>query len=152
MINILKLLRGGSWFTFPWFCRSASRNPYRPVNASYDVGFRVVCLPQTPLNHSKLLACLGYFVLFLEDRNDTKWNALMVQLTAIYWDYIFDPEKQLRISVFIAAEFADRFYKEFLRQNRSANAFNRQALVSAAACQIATNAINEFSVSGGRQQ
>jgi mRNA deadenylase 3'-5' endonuclease subunit Ccr4 len=149
---MLKLLRGGSWLSYPRYCRSAYRLRNRPGSANYVVGFRVVCLPQTPLNHSELLDCLNYFVLFLEDRSNAEWNALMVRLTAIYWDYVFDPEKQLRISVFIAAAFADRFYEEFLRQNKSANAFNRQAFVSAAACQITTNAINEFSVSGGRQQ
>jgi len=48
----LRLQRGGSWGNFPWFCRSAYRNRIRPVYADYDVGFRVVCLPQGPsLNH-----------------------------------------------------------------------------------------------------
>jgi formylglycine-generating enzyme required for sulfatase activity len=42
----LKLLRGGSWLGIPGRCRSASRLRARPVNASYYVGFRVVCLPQ----------------------------------------------------------------------------------------------------------
>jgi formylglycine-generating enzyme required for sulfatase activity len=41
-----RLLRGGSWFSSPWFCRSASRTLYRPDDAFNDVGFRVVCLPQ----------------------------------------------------------------------------------------------------------
>jgi formylglycine-generating enzyme required for sulfatase activity len=43
-----KLLRGGSWFDFPRYCRSAFR--YRPLPglAFYCVGFRVVCLPQGP--------------------------------------------------------------------------------------------------------
>jgi formylglycine-generating enzyme required for sulfatase activity len=43
-----RLLRGGSWHFYPRFCRSAYRYPYRPDNADYDVGFRVVCLPQGP--------------------------------------------------------------------------------------------------------
>ena len=43
-----KLLRGGSWLSYPWFCRSAFRRPLRPVDASFNVGFRVVCLPQDP--------------------------------------------------------------------------------------------------------
>jgi formylglycine-generating enzyme required for sulfatase activity len=43
-----KLLRGGSWYDDPRNCRSASRDHYRPDNASVDVGFRVVCLPQGP--------------------------------------------------------------------------------------------------------
>jgi formylglycine-generating enzyme required for sulfatase activity len=43
-----KLLRGGSWSCLPRNCRSAYRFRLRPVNAGYDVGFRVVCLPQGP--------------------------------------------------------------------------------------------------------
>ncbi len=41
-----RLLRGGSWYNYPWYCRSASRTHFQPVYASIDVGFRVVCLPQ----------------------------------------------------------------------------------------------------------
>jgi formylglycine-generating enzyme required for sulfatase activity len=42
-----RLLRGGSWFYDPRFCRSAYRGLARPDDASgSDVGFRVVCLPQ----------------------------------------------------------------------------------------------------------
>jgi formylglycine-generating enzyme required for sulfatase activity len=44
----IRLLRGGSWNFYPWFCRSAFRLHLRPVSASYFVGFRVVCLPQGP--------------------------------------------------------------------------------------------------------
>jgi len=48
----LRLLRGGSWLSFPGYCRSACRAHVRPDNASYNVGFRLVCLPQGPsLNH-----------------------------------------------------------------------------------------------------
>jgi formylglycine-generating enzyme required for sulfatase activity len=43
-----RLLRGGSWDNYPGDCRSACRYHYRPVDASDDVGFRVVCLPQDP--------------------------------------------------------------------------------------------------------
>jgi formylglycine-generating enzyme required for sulfatase activity len=43
-----KLLRGGSWYFFPRYCRSAYRYRYRPDNADFNVGFRVVCLPQDP--------------------------------------------------------------------------------------------------------
>ena len=47
-----KLLRGGSWYDFPWICRSADRSHVRPGLARDLVGFRVVCLPQGPsLNH-----------------------------------------------------------------------------------------------------
>jgi formylglycine-generating enzyme required for sulfatase activity len=41
-----KLLRGGSWGSFPWNCRSAFRDRRRLDYADHDVGFRVVCLPQ----------------------------------------------------------------------------------------------------------
>ena len=43
-----RLLRGGSWGDLPGDCRSAYRYHFRPVNACYLVGFRVVCLPQGP--------------------------------------------------------------------------------------------------------
>jgi formylglycine-generating enzyme required for sulfatase activity len=41
-------LRGGSWNNSPGFCRSARRSRAQPGNASINVGFRVVCLPQDP--------------------------------------------------------------------------------------------------------
>jgi formylglycine-generating enzyme required for sulfatase activity len=41
-----RLLRGGSWHFNPRLCRSAYRNRTQPDDASSDVGFRVVCLPQ----------------------------------------------------------------------------------------------------------
>jgi formylglycine-generating enzyme required for sulfatase activity len=41
-----RLLRGGSWYPFPGFCRSAYRSHDHPVNLRNDVGFRVCCLPQ----------------------------------------------------------------------------------------------------------
>jgi len=44
-----KLLRGGSWYSYPRDCRSACRFDIQPVDAGYVVGFRVVCLPQGPL-------------------------------------------------------------------------------------------------------
>ena len=43
-----RLLRGGSWYGFPRFCRSAYRSHSQPDYADLDVGFRVVCLPQGP--------------------------------------------------------------------------------------------------------
>jgi formylglycine-generating enzyme required for sulfatase activity len=43
-----RLLRGGSWFLNPRYCRSACRYRFRPGFASIGVGFRVVCLPQGP--------------------------------------------------------------------------------------------------------
>jgi formylglycine-generating enzyme required for sulfatase activity len=44
----LRLLRGGSWYTFPGYCRSAHRSHDQPDDAFISVGFRVVCLPQDP--------------------------------------------------------------------------------------------------------
>jgi formylglycine-generating enzyme required for sulfatase activity len=43
-----RLLRGGSWGSYPRNCRSAGRDRSRPVGADGTVGFRVVCLPQGP--------------------------------------------------------------------------------------------------------
>ena len=43
-----RLLRGGSWNSYPWYCRSTYRNHYQPDYASYGVGFRVVCFSQGP--------------------------------------------------------------------------------------------------------
>jgi formylglycine-generating enzyme required for sulfatase activity len=37
-------LRGGSWYYYPRYCRSACRNYYfNPDYLNYYVGFRVVC-------------------------------------------------------------------------------------------------------------
>jgi len=41
-----RLLRGGSWFHFPEYCRSAYRDWNHPVNRNHYCGFRVRCLPQ----------------------------------------------------------------------------------------------------------
>jgi formylglycine-generating enzyme required for sulfatase activity len=43
-----RLLRGGSWYGIPGYCRSAFRAHVRPDIADLDVGLRVVCLPQAP--------------------------------------------------------------------------------------------------------
>jgi formylglycine-generating enzyme required for sulfatase activity len=41
-----RVLRGGSWYGRPVYCRSASRNHYPPAYAlTYGLGFRVCCLP-----------------------------------------------------------------------------------------------------------
>ncbi len=40
-----RLLRGGSWYTSPDYCRSARRDRYTPNNQHDDSGFRVICLP-----------------------------------------------------------------------------------------------------------
>ncbi len=41
-----RLLRGGSWFFNPGYCRSAYRDFDRPGVQRHGVGFRVCCLPQ----------------------------------------------------------------------------------------------------------
>ena len=41
-----KVLRGGSWISDPWLCRSACRSNDLPDYRSNRVGFRVCCLPQ----------------------------------------------------------------------------------------------------------
>ncbi|MEM9567028.1 MAG: formylglycine-generating enzyme family protein [Cyanobacteria bacterium P01_E01_bin.34] len=40
-----KLLRGGSWYSFPGNCRSAYRNRHSRDDAFNGVGFRVCCVP-----------------------------------------------------------------------------------------------------------
>jgi formylglycine-generating enzyme required for sulfatase activity len=45
---IHRLLRGGSWYGNPWYCRSADRSRSEPDYAFNYIGFRVVCLPQGP--------------------------------------------------------------------------------------------------------
>jgi formylglycine-generating enzyme required for sulfatase activity len=40
--NIM-ILRGGSWFNYPWFCRSAFRLDYGADGRNSIFGFRVVC-------------------------------------------------------------------------------------------------------------
>jgi len=42
-----RLIRGGSWYSNPRYCRSAHRDIHQPVNADFKVGFRVVCLPKS---------------------------------------------------------------------------------------------------------
>ncbi len=46
------LLRGGSWYIFPGYCRSAYRSGRHPGIQRPDVGFRVCCLPQGPFLYS----------------------------------------------------------------------------------------------------
>jgi formylglycine-generating enzyme required for sulfatase activity len=41
--NANRLLRGGSWLTYPRNCRSANRGRNTPVYRYSDIGFRVVC-------------------------------------------------------------------------------------------------------------
>jgi formylglycine-generating enzyme required for sulfatase activity len=41
-----RLLRGGSWYGPPRFCRSAYRSFHHPDSRGYSLGFRVCCLPQ----------------------------------------------------------------------------------------------------------
>jgi len=42
-VEARRLLRGGSYFNDPRYCRSACRNDYRADYQNYGVGFRVVC-------------------------------------------------------------------------------------------------------------
>ena len=37
-----RVLRGGDWFSFAWYCRSASRSFTHPASAFSVIGFRVV--------------------------------------------------------------------------------------------------------------
>jgi formylglycine-generating enzyme required for sulfatase activity len=39
----VKVLRGGSWGSNPWYCRSAYRYWHNASYSNYNVGFRVVC-------------------------------------------------------------------------------------------------------------
>jgi formylglycine-generating enzyme required for sulfatase activity len=41
-LDIMKTVRGGSWFDRPIRTSAAARLPYRPWQAVYNVGFRVV--------------------------------------------------------------------------------------------------------------
>jgi formylglycine-generating enzyme required for sulfatase activity len=43
--NQNRLLRGGSWYDFPWFCRSARRFYLACDHRLSDLGFRVVVFP-----------------------------------------------------------------------------------------------------------
>jgi len=48
-----RLLRGGSWYSIPRYCRCASRNNNNPVHDDLNIGFRVVCeLPRSILAES----------------------------------------------------------------------------------------------------
>jgi formylglycine-generating enzyme required for sulfatase activity len=38
-----RVVRGGSWNDYSWYCRSAYRYTFNPVNRYNDIGFRVVC-------------------------------------------------------------------------------------------------------------
>jgi formylglycine-generating enzyme required for sulfatase activity len=44
--NKTVLLRGGSWYGYPWYCRSAYRDWDHPDYRFDNFGFRVCCLPQ----------------------------------------------------------------------------------------------------------
>ena len=41
----LHVVRGGSWDDYPWYCRSAYRSGFYPVNRLNRIGFRVCCSP-----------------------------------------------------------------------------------------------------------
>ncbi len=38
-----RVIRGGSWLTYPRYCRSAYRNSIDPGHANFNIGFRLVC-------------------------------------------------------------------------------------------------------------
>ncbi|MBN2311658.1 MAG: formylglycine-generating enzyme family protein [Candidatus Hydrogenedentes bacterium] len=40
-----RAMRGASWYSLTWYCRSASRDRRGPVHTHSSVGFRVVCCP-----------------------------------------------------------------------------------------------------------
>ena len=44
--NDVRVLRGGSWYYVPQYCRSAFRILNSPVNRNYNLGFRVASSPQ----------------------------------------------------------------------------------------------------------
>ncbi len=46
--SLQRVVRGGSWRDRPAQARSASRLAYRPYQAVYNVGFRVICQPNGP--------------------------------------------------------------------------------------------------------
>ena len=48
--RLLRLLRGGSYLTQPWSCRSTYRNLVQPDHAIDGVGFRLVC--RDPAGHT----------------------------------------------------------------------------------------------------
>ncbi|MGK7932319.1 MAG: SUMF1/EgtB/PvdO family nonheme iron enzyme [Microcystaceae cyanobacterium] len=41
----MRVLRSGSWYSYPQNCRSAYRNHDLPAVINYTIGFRVVCMP-----------------------------------------------------------------------------------------------------------
>ena len=45
-----RVLRGGSWYGIPVYCRSAYRLDYHPAYADFSIGFRVCCLPRGPFS------------------------------------------------------------------------------------------------------
>ncbi|MEA5464889.1 formylglycine-generating enzyme family protein [Leptothoe sp. PORK10 BA2] len=47
--NANRIVRGGSWFLNPRYCRSAFRNDLTPVDRGIDLGFRVCCSPPRSL-------------------------------------------------------------------------------------------------------
>jgi formylglycine-generating enzyme required for sulfatase activity len=50
--NVLRVVRGGSWFFMAWFCRAACRIGYQPGNRNWVQGFRVCLFPGTTADRS----------------------------------------------------------------------------------------------------
>ncbi|MBD2261108.1 formylglycine-generating enzyme family protein [Pseudanabaena sp. FACHB-2040] len=46
--NARRVRRGGSWDSYPWYCRAAYRSSDYPRGASFYTGFRVVCSAPRP--------------------------------------------------------------------------------------------------------
>ncbi|ABW31989.1 formylglycine-generating enzyme family protein [Acaryochloris marina] len=48
-IDDSSVIRGGSWYSYPWDCRSACRSYNSPESRLSHIGFRVVCSAPRPL-------------------------------------------------------------------------------------------------------
>ncbi|MGG6270047.1 SUMF1/EgtB/PvdO family nonheme iron enzyme [Leptolyngbya sp. AN03gr2] len=52
--NAARVLRGGSWFNYPWLCRSAFRNVFRRGYSDYWIGFRLALSCPSTSNRQNL--------------------------------------------------------------------------------------------------
>jgi len=44
--DMYRVLRGGSWYDFPWYCRAAFRGGATPDSSHISAGFRVLCVSE----------------------------------------------------------------------------------------------------------
>jgi RNA polymerase sigma factor (sigma-70 family) len=51
--TIDRVMRGGSFMSTPWQCRSADRRPYNPGTRCYEFGFRLCFFEETPQKQEK---------------------------------------------------------------------------------------------------